>query len=208
VLNATAPRSGPPPTQHTVVRSLSTCNNANQMLTKWATWCFSALRTACSVQYCTVLYNTVYAVLDLYLAHVLPPTGTTRLEKLEETFGAVGLSLSSEDMEQIGKAVPEAEVVGGRYPEAMMSTTWVHANTPPWSPGSQKSEGGQGSSFHHTALRHQDFPATVLLPSRCWLGNGQRYQDKNSSLYRHCTVPVLSMYWSCHCAQHAAQCYL
>jgi len=59
----------------------------------------------------------------------------------------VGLSLSREDMEQIGKAVPEAEVVGGRYPEAMMSTTWVHANTPPWSLGSPKSEGAKAVLF-------------------------------------------------------------
>ena len=48
---------------------------------------------------------------------IVPIPGTTKLHRLKENIGAVGVQLSESDLQQIGAAVAEIEVQGARYPE-------------------------------------------------------------------------------------------
>ncbi len=48
---------------------------------------------------------------------IVPIPGTTKLHRLEENLGAASLELTSEDLQQIQKALAEIEVQGARYPE-------------------------------------------------------------------------------------------
>ena len=48
---------------------------------------------------------------------IVPIPGTTKLHRLKENIGAVGVQLSESDLRQIGTAVAEIEVQGARYPE-------------------------------------------------------------------------------------------
>ncbi|OCL03604.1 aldo-keto reductase, putative [Glonium stellatum] len=60
---------------------------------------------------------------------IFPIPGTTRIERLEENLGALKVKLTSEEEKKIRKACEEAEVHGGRYPEAMAAA--LFADTPP-----------------------------------------------------------------------------
>ena len=48
--------------------------------------------------------------------HVVPIPGTRRLDRLEENVGALGVSLSREDLAAIERAAPADAIVGDRYP--------------------------------------------------------------------------------------------
>ncbi len=50
---------------------------------------------------------------------IVPIPGTTKLERLEENLGAVGVDLTSEDLREITGAVEKVRVQGDRYPEPM-----------------------------------------------------------------------------------------
>ncbi len=52
---------------------------------------------------------------------IVPIPGTTKPERLEENVGAAGVSLSSEDLRQIGNALANTKVEGDRYPPAQMA---------------------------------------------------------------------------------------
>ncbi|MBI1196961.1 MAG: aldo/keto reductase [Phenylobacterium sp.] len=51
--------------------------------------------------------------------HVVPIPGTRRLDRLEENIGALGVSLSREDMAAIDRAAPADAIVGDRYPTSL-----------------------------------------------------------------------------------------
>lgn len=51
--------------------------------------------------------------------HVVPIPGTRRLDRLEENIGALGVSLSPEDMAAIDRAAPADAIVGDRYPTSL-----------------------------------------------------------------------------------------
>jgi aryl-alcohol dehydrogenase-like predicted oxidoreductase len=53
----------------------------------------------------------------------VPIPGTTKLHRLEENIGAVELSLSAEDLEQIENAASRITVQGARYPEHIEKLT-------------------------------------------------------------------------------------
>ena len=57
---------------------------------------------------------------------VFPIPGTKRMKYLEENAAAVGVQLSKQELKELEDAVPESEVQGGRYDEAMMGTTYSH----------------------------------------------------------------------------------
>jgi aryl-alcohol dehydrogenase-like predicted oxidoreductase len=59
---------------------------------------------------------------------IIPIPGTTKIARLEENLGALKIKLSKEEEQRIRKLCEEAEVVGGRYPEAMSSA--LFADTP------------------------------------------------------------------------------
>ncbi|KAK5014240.1 putative aldo-keto reductase [Cryomyces antarcticus] len=59
---------------------------------------------------------------------IIPIPGTTRVDRLEENVGALHVKLTKEEEQAIRKACEEAEVHGGRYPEAMSSA--LFADTP------------------------------------------------------------------------------
>ena len=48
------------------------------------------------------------------------------MQYLEENAAAVGIQLSKQDLKELEDAVPESEVQGGRYSEAMMGGTYAH----------------------------------------------------------------------------------
>jgi aryl-alcohol dehydrogenase-like predicted oxidoreductase len=50
---------------------------------------------------------------------IVPIPGTTKLNRLQENFGAANVELSGSDLKAIEDAVSQVEVVGERYPEAM-----------------------------------------------------------------------------------------
>jgi aryl-alcohol dehydrogenase-like predicted oxidoreductase len=50
---------------------------------------------------------------------IVPIPGTTKLHRLEENIGAVGVELTSEDLRQINNAASKITVQGARYPEAL-----------------------------------------------------------------------------------------
>jgi aryl-alcohol dehydrogenase-like predicted oxidoreductase len=55
-------------------------------------------------------------------ADVVPLVGARRRERLNEALGATTLTLTSNDLQQIERAVPVDAVAGDRYPAAQMST--------------------------------------------------------------------------------------
>jgi aryl-alcohol dehydrogenase-like predicted oxidoreductase len=54
---------------------------------------------------------------------IVPIPGTTKLHRLEENLGAVNVSLSPNDLEEIGRAVAAIPVQGERLPEAVLKLT-------------------------------------------------------------------------------------
>lgn len=60
---------------------------------------------------------------------VFPIPGTTKVERLIENVDSLKVSLSKEEVAQIRKVSEEAETVGSRYPQAVMSS--LFADTPP-----------------------------------------------------------------------------
>ena len=54
---------------------------------------------------------------------MFPIPGTKRMKYLEENAAAVGVKLSKQEMKELEDAVPQGEVQGGRYDEAMMGAT-------------------------------------------------------------------------------------
>lgn len=57
---------------------------------------------------------------------MFPIPGTKRMKYLEENAAAVGIQLSQQELKELEDAVPESEVQGGRYDEAMMGATYAH----------------------------------------------------------------------------------
>jgi aryl-alcohol dehydrogenase-like predicted oxidoreductase len=51
---------------------------------------------------------------------VVPLVGARRRDRLAEALGALGISLSADDVRRIERAVPAAAAAGERYPEAVM----------------------------------------------------------------------------------------
>jgi aryl-alcohol dehydrogenase-like predicted oxidoreductase len=64
---------------------------------------------------------------------VVPIPGTTKKANLESNIGAVGVSLSKEEIKEIEAAVPISEVAGDRYHADHLKSTWRYASTPPLS---------------------------------------------------------------------------
>ena len=54
---------------------------------------------------------------------IVPIPGTTKLDRLEENIGAVGITLTTEDMSGINSALEKINVVGDRYPEELEKRT-------------------------------------------------------------------------------------
>jgi aryl-alcohol dehydrogenase-like predicted oxidoreductase len=54
---------------------------------------------------------------------IVPIPGSRRLERLEENIGAVGVELSSDDLQGIETAIAEITIQGARYPESMEKLT-------------------------------------------------------------------------------------
>jgi aryl-alcohol dehydrogenase-like predicted oxidoreductase len=52
--------------------------------------------------------------------HIFPIPGTKKIKYLEENIGAVGVTLSKQDLEEIENIAPKGVAAGTRYPEAMM----------------------------------------------------------------------------------------
>ena len=48
------------------------------------------------------------------------------MKYLEENAGAVDIQLSKQELKELEDAVPESQVQGGRYDEAMMGATYAH----------------------------------------------------------------------------------
>ena len=59
---------------------------------------------------------------------VIPIPGTKKIKYLEENMGALKVELSDKEDGEIRKTVEEAEITGGRYPEAMSAA--LFADTP------------------------------------------------------------------------------
>jgi aryl-alcohol dehydrogenase-like predicted oxidoreductase len=55
---------------------------------------------------------------------IVPIPGTKRLERLTENLGALGVTLSAEDVAGITAAVPPGAAAGTRYPEAQMGSVY------------------------------------------------------------------------------------
>jgi aryl-alcohol dehydrogenase-like predicted oxidoreductase len=55
---------------------------------------------------------------------IIPIPGTKRLERLTENLGALGVTLSAQDVAGITAAVPPGAVAGTRYPEAQMGSVY------------------------------------------------------------------------------------
>src|SRR5450830_561887 len=54
---------------------------------------------------------------------IVPIPGTTKLERLDESIGAVSLELTSDDLREIGSAAAQITVEGARYPEKLEQLT-------------------------------------------------------------------------------------
>jgi aryl-alcohol dehydrogenase-like predicted oxidoreductase len=50
---------------------------------------------------------------------IVPIPGTTKLDRLEENLGAVGVELSPDDLEELEAAASKVPVEGARYPEEL-----------------------------------------------------------------------------------------
>jgi len=62
---------------------------------------------------------------------IFPIPGTTKIDRLKENIGALDVKLTKEEEQAIRKTCQEAEVAGGRYPEAFAAA--LYADTPPLS---------------------------------------------------------------------------
>jgi aryl-alcohol dehydrogenase-like predicted oxidoreductase len=60
---------------------------------------------------------------------VVPLVGARRRERLSETLGAMKLTLTGDDLQQIERAVPVNAAAGDRYAAAQMST--LDSEAPP-----------------------------------------------------------------------------
>nr|GEX54091.1 hypothetical protein [Tanacetum cinerariifolium] len=60
---------------------------------------------------------------------VCPIPGTTKIENFKENIRAVSVKLSHEDISEVETIA--SMIKGGRYPDAVIKSTWKHANTPP-----------------------------------------------------------------------------
>jgi len=56
---------------------------------------------------------------------IIPIPGTTRTKNFDENLGALDVKITAEDNEEIRKAISNAEVRGGRYPEAFAKALFV-----------------------------------------------------------------------------------
>lgn len=56
---------------------------------------------------------------------IIPIPGTTKEKNFDENVGSLKVTVTKEDDQQIRKAISEAEVHGGRYPEAFSKTLFV-----------------------------------------------------------------------------------
>jgi len=54
---------------------------------------------------------------------IVPIPGTTKLNRLEENIGAVGVELTSDDLREIDDAASKITVAGARYPEELERRT-------------------------------------------------------------------------------------
>ena len=54
---------------------------------------------------------------------IVPIPGTTKLHRLEENLGAVGVELSESDLKQIDEASSSMKLEGARLPEAVLKMT-------------------------------------------------------------------------------------
>jgi aryl-alcohol dehydrogenase-like predicted oxidoreductase len=54
---------------------------------------------------------------------IVPIPGTTKLRRLEENLGAVGVELSESDLKQIDEASSSMKLEGARLPEAVLKMT-------------------------------------------------------------------------------------
>jgi aryl-alcohol dehydrogenase-like predicted oxidoreductase len=54
---------------------------------------------------------------------IVPIPGTTKLNRLEENIGAVGVELTAEDLLEISEAASKITVQGNRYPEKLEAIT-------------------------------------------------------------------------------------
>lgn len=73
-------------------------------------------------------------------ADIVPIPGTTKIANLDSNIGALGVSLSKEEIEELEAAVPLHEIAGGRYHEAHLLATFQFINSPPlesWKPTSE-----------------------------------------------------------------------
>jgi len=67
-------------------------------------------------------------------------SGTTKIANLDSNIGALRVSLSKEEMEELEAAVPAHEVAGERYMEGVMEKTFRFVSSPPlesWKPTSK-----------------------------------------------------------------------
>jgi len=62
---------------------------------------------------------------------IFPIPGTTKIERLKENIGSLDVKLTKEENQAIRKTCEDAEVAGGRYPEAFAAA--LFADTPPLS---------------------------------------------------------------------------
>ena len=56
---------------------------------------------------------------------IVPIPGTKRLEYLEENLGALGVTLTPDDLAQLDEAMPPGAAKGSRYPEAQMKAVHI-----------------------------------------------------------------------------------
>jgi hypothetical protein len=59
---------------------------------------------------------------------IIPIPGTTKIERIEENLGSLKVDISKDEEQEIRKICEEAEIHGGRYPEAFASS--LFADTP------------------------------------------------------------------------------
>lgn len=75
-------------------------------------------------------------------ADMVPIPGTTKIANLDANIGALGVTLSTQEMEELEAAVPAHEVAGDRYMEGVMERTFQFIVSPPlesWKPTSKSS---------------------------------------------------------------------
>lgn len=63
----------------------------------------------------------------------VPIPGTTKKANLESNVASLFIKLSDKELEELEAAVPREGIVGDRYYNLGMQSTWLHASTPPLS---------------------------------------------------------------------------